>query len=242
MMTWWRENWRLYRIRCEIWSEINGIVNVTSFWVSSWDRGLLVPYLSLINKIILVAKTVRLVMSTKVCHCGIYSLHSIVRLFQARLWYSIVRLSQNIVRTFHKSLGHKQKQRHFLCVFFRSQKRALHLTRKLWSNLTINWNDLAWNDLTMGRNNSKPSMLLNCPDSRDKAPPSSISAALTGWWTYNNILIFFKSVKGLNPWVIIFMSVVLNRTVVDSDWHFDNLCSSHLQSQSELYHVSWWYY
>ena len=22
MMTWWRENWRLYRIRCEIWSEI----------------------------------------------------------------------------------------------------------------------------------------------------------------------------------------------------------------------------
>ena len=62
MMTWWRENWRLYRIRCEIWSEINGIVNVTSFWVSSWDRGLLVPYLSLINKIFLVAKTVRLVM------------------------------------------------------------------------------------------------------------------------------------------------------------------------------------
>ena len=63
MMTWWRENWRLYRIRCEIWSEINGIVNVTSFWVSSWDRGLLVPYLSKINKIFLVAKTVRLVMS-----------------------------------------------------------------------------------------------------------------------------------------------------------------------------------
>ena len=62
MMTWWRENWRLYRIRCEIWSEINGIVNVTSFWVSSWDRGLLVPYLSLINKMFLVAKTVRLVM------------------------------------------------------------------------------------------------------------------------------------------------------------------------------------
>ena len=63
MMTWWRENWRLYRIRWEIWSEINGIVNVTSFWVSSWDRGLLVPYLSLINKIFLVAKTVRLVMT-----------------------------------------------------------------------------------------------------------------------------------------------------------------------------------
>ena len=30
--------------------------------------------------------------------------------------------------------------------------------------------------------------------------------------------------------------------VVDSDWRFNNLCGSHLQSQSELYHVSWWYY
>ena len=29
----------------------------------------------------------------------------------------------------------------------------------------------------------------------------------------------------------------MNRTVVDSDWRFDNLCSSHLQSQRELYHV-----
>ena len=38
------------------------------------------------------------------------------------------------------------------------------------------------------------------------------------------------------------MNLVLNMTVVvDSDWRFDNLCSSHLQSQSELYHVSWWY-
>ena len=37
--------------------------------------------------------------------------------------------------------------------------------------------------------------------------------------------------------------VLMNRTVVvDSDWRFDNLCGSHLQSQSELYHVSWWYY
>ena len=26
-----------------------------------------------------------------------------------------------------------------------------------------------------------------------------------------------------------------------SDWRFDNLCGGHLQSQSELYHVSWWY-
>ena len=35
--------------------------------------------------------------------------------------------------------------------------------------------------------------------------------------------------------------LILNRTVVDSDWLFDNLCGSHLQSQSELYLVSWWY-
>ena len=40
--------------------------------------------------------------------------------------------------------------------------------------------------------------------------------------------------------LIVRVNVVLNRT--DSDWRFDNLCSSHLQSQSELYHVSWWYY
>ena len=39
------------------------------------------------------------------------------------------------------------------------------------------------------------------------------------------------------------VNVVVNRTVVvDSDWRFDNLYGSHLQSQSELYHVSWWYY
>ena len=41
--------------------------------------------------------------------------------------------------------------------------------------------------------------------------------------------------------MIVRVNIVLNRTVVvDSDWHFDNLCGSHLQSQSELYHVSWW--
>ena len=34
----------------------------------------------------------------------------------------------------------------------------------------------------------------------------------------------------------------LDRTViVDRDSRFDNLCGSHLQSQTELYHVSWWY-
>ena len=39
--------------------------------------------------------------------------------------------------------------------------------------------------------------------------------------------------------LIVRVNVLLNRTVVvDSDWHFDNLCGSHLQSQSELYHVT----
>ena len=43
--------------------------------------------------------------------------------------------------------------------------------------------------------------------------------------------------------LIVRVNVVLNRTVVaDSDWRFDNLCGSHLQSLSELCHVSWWYY
>ena len=43
--------------------------------------------------------------------------------------------------------------------------------------------------------------------------------------------------------LIVRVNVVLDRTVVvDSDWRFDNLCGSHLQSQSKLYHVSWWYY
>ena len=49
----------------------------------------------------------------------------------------------------------------------------------------------------------------------------------------------FKSSLSL----IVRVNVVRNRTVVvDSDWRFDNLCGSHLQSQSELYHVSWCYY
>ena len=39
--------------------------------------------------------------------------------------------------------------------------------------------------------------------------------------------------------MIVRVNVVLNRTVVvDSDWSFDDLGSSHLQSQSELYLVS----
>ena len=41
----------------------------------------------------------------------------------------------------------------------------------------------------------------------------------------------FKSLS-----LIVGVNVVLNRTVVaDSDWRFDNLCGSHLQSQSELF-------
>ena len=43
--------------------------------------------------------------------------------------------------------------------------------------------------------------------------------------------------------LIVLVNVVLKSTVaVDSDWRFDNLCGSHLQSQSELYHVNLWYY
>ena len=51
-------------------------------------------------------------------------------------------------------------------------------------------------------------------------------------------IFYFKSRLSL----IVQVNVDLNRTVVvDSDWHFKNLCGSHLQSQSESYHVSWWY-
>ena len=54
-------------------------------------------------------------------------------------------------------------------------------------------------------------------------------------------IVVFQKLSRLS--LIVRVNVVLNRTiVVDSDWRFDNLCSSHLQSQSELYHVSWWYY
>ena len=34
------------------------------------------------------------------------------------------------------------------------------------------------------------------------------------------------------------VSAVLNRSVVDSDLRFDNLCSSHLESQRLLLHVT----
>ena len=42
--------------------------------------------------------------------------------------------------------------------------------------------------------------------------------------------------------LIVRVNVVLNRTVVDSDWCFDNLFGNHLQmSPIELYDVSWWF-
>ena len=47
----------------------------------------------------------------------------------------------------------------------------------------------------------------------------------------------------INSIIITIINVVLNMSVVvDSEWRFDNLCGSDLQSQSELYHVSWGYY
>ena len=42
--------------------------------------------------------------------------------------------------------------------------------------------------------------------------------------------------------MIVRVNVALNRTVVvDNDWRYDNLYGSHVQSQSELYHISWRY-
>ena len=38
--------------------------------------------------------------------------------------------------------------------------------------------------------------------------------------------------------MIVRVSVALNRTVVNSDRRFDNMCGSHLPGQSELYHVT----
>ena len=40
---------------------------------------------------------------------------------------------------------------------------------------------------------------------------------------------------------IVLVNKLLNRTVVDSDWRFNNLCGGNLQSQSESYHISWWH-
>ena len=39
----------------------------------------------------------------------------------------------------------------------------------------------------------------------------------------------------ISSWsLIVQVSVILNRTVLDTDWGFDNLCNSHLESQSEV--------
>ena len=82
----------------------------------------------------------------------------------------------------------------------------------------------------------------------DGAPVYNDTREISVKWSVN-IVVF--TVKGLNPGVIskvgsvwsFGLNVVLNRAVVvDSDRRFDNLCRSHLESQSEFYHVSWWYY
>ena len=77
------------------------------------------------------------------------------------------------------------------------------------------------------------------------------SIQINGWWTL--ILMLLSQVLVCERLetkshfisrlsLIIRVNVVLNRTPVDSDWHFDNLYGSHLQSQSELYHVRWWFF
>ena len=38
--------------------------------------------------------------------------------------------------------------------------------------------------------------------------------------------------------MIVWVDVVLNRTVAEGGLRFDNLCGSHIQSQSGLYYVS----
>ena len=67
----------------------------------------------------------------------------------------------------------------------------------------------------------------------------SLIRGLAAWLSDSDILTTtvttFKSRLSLIAWV----NLVLNRTVVDSDWHIDNLCGRHLQSQSELYHWKW---
>ena len=47
-----------------------------------------------------------------------------------------------------------------------------------------------------------------------------------------------KSISSGNIIVRVSVQVVLKRTVVDNDWRFNNLCGSHLQSQSEFYRQS----
>ena len=52
----------------------------------------------------------------------------------------------------------------------------------------------------------------------------------------------YKTITFIIRWnIIVRVSEVPNRTVVDSDCRFDNFCGSHLHSPSELCLVSWWY-
>jgi len=89
--------------------------------------------------------------------------------------------------------------------------------------------------------------------SRNSSPAKGLSTILviSGFLLLNSLLCFVSQKRSYGFQLhqmsrlslIVRLNVVLNRTVVvDSDWRFDNLCGSHLQSQSELYHVSWWYY
>ena len=54
----------------------------------------------------------------------------------------------------------------------------------------------------------------------------------------SNTLKTTKEKHFISTWnVIVRVSVLPKRIVVDSDRHFDNLWGSHLQNQSELYHI-----
>lgn len=64
----------------------------------------------------------------------------------------------------------------------------------------------------------------------------SVRADMKAWKDLTYLLELQLSRRSM----IVRVIIVLNWTVfVDSDWHFDNLCGSHLHwSQGELYHVS----
>ena len=67
-------------------------------------------------------------------------------------------------------------------------------------------------------------------------PVDQIQGMLISMYAFQGQLNNYKIILSL----IVQVNIVLN--VVDSEWCFDDLCGSHLQSQSELYHISWWYY
>ena len=71
----------------------------------------------------------------------------------------------------------------------------------------------------------------------------SLIRGLAAWLSDSDILTSTVTTFKSRLSLIVRVNLVLNRTVVvDSYWHIDNLCASHVQSQSELYYVSWWYY